>query len=241
MLSSCLFIFLGEAFRLGGQHTRCIGHEASYKMQIEASESHMRFITFIEKKYGVSCDIYINSYTTQYDNNIIDVYTSGDRNRLITATFNKTPIGLNNLWIDSLNDAIIDNYASITYMRIDLLLYPTFDSVYNLYWEQIMFPSICFIPHHIHCDDPRVSDVMIFVPAKYFYIIKQIKICHESWHLLIRENLSYADLDTMLPTFHDSDSAKDYNPIYSIVNRPISDHWHSEGKIFNKTIWPDIL
>ena len=47
-------------------------------------------------------------------------------------------------------------------------------------------------------------------------------------------DLTYDDLDTMINTYHDSDSSKDYNPLYYIVNRPENIIWHREGHIFNK-------
>ena len=59
---------------------------------------------------------------------------------------------------------------------------------------------------------------------------------HLSLSLLLRrvsKNLKYDDLDTMLRTFHDSDSAKDFNPLYYIVNRRQS-HVHHTKDIFNK-------
>ena len=60
-------------------------------------------------------------------------------------------------------------------------------------------------------------------------------ICHDTWCDLINTtDLTYNDLDTMINTYHDSDSFKDYNPLYYIVNRPESKIWHSKGHIFNK-------
>ena len=38
----------------------------------------------------------------------------------------------------------------------------------------------------------------------------------------------------MIHTYHDSDSYKDYNPLYYIVNRPESKETHSNGYIFDK-------
>ncbi len=64
-----------------------------------------------------------------------------------------------------------------------------------------------------------------------------IPIGHEMWQNLVDyAKLSYDDLDTMLTTFHDSDSAKDFNPLYYIVNRPESTVFHSKGYIFNKKL-----
>lgn len=76
---------------------------------------------------------------------------------------------------------------------------------------------------------------MLFLPKKYYKYINYIKIGHNCWfHLMENKNLKYDDLDTVVNTFHDSDSFKDFNPLYYIVNRSESKVFHSEGHIFNK-------
>jgi hypothetical protein len=64
--------------------------------------------------------------------------------------------------------------------------------------------------------------------------IKKIQLHHNSWHdLIVYHKLTYEDLDMMLNTYHDSDSAKDYNPIYYIVNRNVN-NTHRTKEIFDK-------
>jgi len=43
-------------------------------------------------------------------------------------------------------------------------------------------------------------------------------------------------MDVMINTYHDSDSQKDFNPLYYIVNRPENNVWHSENEIFTKPV-----
>ena len=119
-------------------------------------------------------------------------------------------------------------------MRIDLFLKDKFSEIFNPTSDKILFPSICFEPHH-KCDiHPRVNDMMMFIPKKYFYLINKITLNHGSWYDLITlYNLKYDDLDMMLDTYHDSDSAKDFNPIYYIVNRH-QEMNHTTTKIFDK-------
>lgn len=57
---------------------------------------------------------------------------------------------------------------------------------------------------------------------------------HETWYYLIQKGLTYDDMNTMINTYHDSDSEKDFNPLYYIVNRAQSTVWHSEGLLFDK-------
>ena len=109
-----------------------------------------------------------------------------------------------------------------------------FIEIFNPYSDKILFPSICFKPFHKCGIHPRVNDMMIFIPKKYFDFIKKIEICHGSWFQLIEwYKLNYDEIDTMLNTFHDSDSAKDLNPLYFIVNRPINKIHHTKD-LFNK-------
>ena len=51
-----------------------------------------------------------------------------------------------------------------------------------------------------------------------------------------KTDLTYKDIDTMIHTYHDSDSFKDYNPLYYIVNRQQTDIDHSKGYIFDKNV-----
>lgn len=41
-------------------------------------------------------------------------------------------------------------------------------------------------------------------------------------------------MDTMIHMYHDSDSYKDINPLYYIVNRAETRYFHSKGFIFDK-------
>jgi len=111
-----------------------------------------------------------------------------------------------------------------------------FMEIFNPKSDSILFPSICFEPHHKVGIHPRVSDMMMYVPKKYIDYFKQhrVNLGHNTWYDLIeRFNFNYTQLDMMLNTYHDSDSAKDYNPIYYIVNRP-ENSIHTTKKVFDK-------
>ena len=75
---------------------------------------------------------------------------------------------------------------------------------------------------------------MMFIPKKYFKFIKNVELNHNTWHdLIVFYNFKYKNIDTMLNTYHDSDSSKDFNPIYYIVNRNIN-NIHTTKEIFDK-------
>ena len=61
---------------------------------------------------------------------------------------------------------------------------------------------------------PRVSDT-IFVPKQYYKYLNHVFIedGHKMWDTMIPD-LTYHDLDTMIPTRHNSNSEKESNPLY---------------------------
>jgi len=227
-----LLIIIGESFRTGKQGTRLRGLPNSYDGQIKACTSHVHFIKKMKDIHDVDMDIIFQTYNTNYDKDIIKIY----ENYLIKYKFYENVIGLNNLFHNSILDiSDINIYDFIFYIRIDLFLKDFFTEIFNPHYKTITFPSICFKKFDRIGKDPRVNDTMLFIPKKYFTYIKSITINHDTWRNLVRRiGLTYDDLDAMLITYHDSDSYKDYNPIYYIVNRKESTVFHSEGYIFNK-------
>ena len=228
-----IIILLGESFRLGGQQNRNRGTVESYHAQMQACKSHIIFIERLIAKYNMeSVSVYISSYTTQFDNDLLSNYNK----YLIGNTLHSNVIGLNSLFHDSINKIKdIDKYDFILYVRIDLFLKEHFMETFNPTINMILFPTICWRALYKCGSNPRINDTLLFVPKKYYTYINKIVICHEAWHLLMNQTeLTYNDLDTMIHTYHDSDSFKDYNPLYYIVNRPETKVFHSEGHVFDK-------
>jgi len=73
-MNSLLMLF-GESFRLGGQGNRNRGSEESYKEQLNASLSHIKFIESL-KKNNINMTVSINSYTTKFNNSLNEIYKS---------------------------------------------------------------------------------------------------------------------------------------------------------------------
>ncbi len=141
---NALVIFLGESFRSGGQGTRQRGHKDSFDEQINASKSHINFLNHINDKYKFNkLDVHIATYTTLFQNDLLSIYEPYLNSKLLLDT----PIGLSKLFIDSLK--IISNlyqYAFILYIRIDLLLRPQFEKIYD---EYILYIRCIFIHKYI--------------------------------------------------------------------------------------------
>ena len=228
-----LLILFGESFRLGGQHSRNTGSPESFDAQIKAASSHMKWIECIQKD-DVRVDVSINSYTTAYDNHLANTYEGN----LIGQNFYSELIGQSALihrCVDTLQD--ISAYDFVLCMRIDLCLTDKFTEVFDPSSECILFPSVCwkFLGGDKVGSHPRVNDMMMYVPKRFAHLLNKINLGHRSWLELVEEHqLQYDDLDTMLDTYHDSDSAKDFNPIYYLVNRPFSTVWHSPHALFDK-------
>ena len=239
-----LVMILGESFRMGTQNTRTRGTPESYAEQIRACESHIAFLRYISNKYRMDhppC-VFVASYTTPFDAKLLYVY----RKYISGHRLYKDVVGINTLLQESLafilkNEKLTTmadlktKYDFILFLRIDLFLKDYFIKNFDPRADLILYPSICFLPYDKVGKHPRVNDTMMFVPAKYFEYFPSIEISHESWYYLVsRTDLTHEDLGTMVKTYHDSDSFKDWNPLYYIVNREQNQIFHSRGHEFDK-------
>jgi hypothetical protein len=229
-----LIILFGESFRFGGQHTNSRGLAKSYLEQIKAAQSHISFAQDLkEKNYNI--DFYISSYDTQYTSHLNKVYS----NNLIGSDYYLKLIGQHNLIHNAIKKIInLETYDFVLFMRIDLFLKDKFIEIFDPKWDKILFPTICYKPYHKSGIHPRVNDMIIYFPKKYFNYIKDIlynPTGHDLWkHYIDTTDLTYDDMDTMINTYHDSDSQKDFNPLYYIVNRQKSEIVHTKDDIFDK-------
>ncbi len=230
-----LIIIIGESFRLGGQGTRVRGVDESFNGQINACNSHIKFLDNLKNKFNCSSSVYISTYDTKYNQDLLNIYG----NYLIGHKIYNDTIGLTPLFTNS----IIDNknnlydYTFVFYLRIDLYLKNLFKDIFNPLWNNIRFPCICWKKDSIYNGKPRVNDMMLFVPNKFFDYLDKMSICHEAWYLFSTDlKINYNDMDVIINTYHDSDSQKDLNPLYYIVNRSESSVWHSKNYIFTRSI-----
>lgn len=227
-----LVIFLGESFRKGSQNTRVRGLPESRENQILACKSHLRFIEHVKRQHGMDLSVYIGTYSTPYTNDLLDIY----KDRIVGHKIYDNLIGTNNLFQNACNEIQDkDQYSFILYLRIDLCLKDEFFNVFNPRAKTIHFPTICWLKFNKVNSYPRVNDMMFQIPRKYYIYLPKLIISHDTWYILVTStDLTNEDLDVMITTYHDSDSEKDRNPLYYIVNRPESITFHSEGHTFDK-------
>jgi hypothetical protein len=228
----CLILIFGESFRTGSQHSRIRGKEESYSKQINAGNNHIKFFKFLEEKYNLQISLSLLTYVTEFDKDLKNIYSD----YIIKYESLNNLIGLNGLFHRSYSNINLDDYDFILYFRIDLFLKDYFFEVFDPNWKTIKFATILWGKNRSCGIYPPVNDMIIFIPKKYFVNLSDINLTlHCTWkYLILNTNLSNDDLDTMINTFHDSDSQKDFNPLYYIVNRPENTIWHDEGLIFNK-------
>lgn len=221
-----IFLIIGESFRTGEQGTRIRGDTCSYKEQMKAINSHIQFMSQFPTVKWIPI---IFSYTTKYDKEICKLYHP------VFSSFMEYPIGYDELFNTAKEYIITNNihYDFIFVSRIDLEFKPTFTKIFNPDWKTIRFPFICWKKDSITQDGyPRVSDTMVFIPNHYNLYV--ITLNHNSWSELCRQCFVYSDIDVMINTYHDSDSSKDKNPLYTIVNRSKTYKWNSPNDVFDK-------
>ena len=235
-----LIIFAGGSFRPDIHKCGIVGCDESYDEQIKACHSHIYFLEHIKSKYKLdSVNAYISTYSTKFNNDLLNIYIE----YLIGYSLLDKPIdgGLDGFFQKTIHDILnINQYDFILFMRIDIFLkeYFIINNVFNPYADKIFFLNITYVHDCVALQKyPRVSDVLIFIPKKYYSIFlnNYVNYWHDTWYHLREQNLvSNDDIDVMVNTFHDSNTKKDYNPFYYIVNRPQTDKWCSEGYIFEK-------
>lgn len=235
-----LIIIMGESFRSGSQNTRIRGQKESYDNQINACETHIKFLKTLNNKFKCNTSVFLSSYNTQYNDKLFSIY----KNYLIGNKMYDNVIGLTQLFKNSIeyNNKNINDYDFIFYFRIDLHLKDKFIEIFNPNWNTIKFSFICWKKDSIHRGKPRVSDTMIFIPKAFFSILNKIVIYHDTWYMLSHDlNISDENLDVMVYTYHDSDSEKDYNPLYNIINRSQNSNWDSVNEFFIRSTNVNII
>jgi hypothetical protein len=227
-----LLILIGECFRDGCSTSRTRDTENSLFTQKLACESHTKLIDDLYKNHNVIMDTIINTYTTKYEDQLKKWY--GDR--LIEYNSQDNLIGMQNLLNNITKKIDKSTYDFVFALRIDVILKEKFYEVFDHSWTRITFANICWIDCcRITNDEPRISDVMVFIPKRLFWIFdRYVYLWHDSWiNYKYSYNMTNDDLNFMIDTYHDSNPAMDWNPLYKFAGREESQIWHSEGHVLD--------
>ena len=231
-MNKALIVLGGASFRFGGQTTLISGIPESYQGQIDACNTHIKFAELLKNKFNIDTEFLIYTYSTCYNNDLINIYSKYKTYVHIQDDL----IGYSGIIKNCVNfintELNVDTYTFVHFIRIDLYLKDMFFEIFKLS-SYLKFSSICWTKWSVLFYDnkhyPRVADLMLYIPSCYFNIIKNniLELNHDSYVHFIKNNLEINDIGFYLDTYNDSDSAKDFNPLYYIVNRPQTTVWHS--------------
>lgn len=221
-------ILAGEAFRFGGQAVRVRDVEKAFEPQRRACFSHVSFFDRLKETKNLNCELFISSYSTKHQQDLLGWYGE----RLASYSFKENLIGLQGLIKDAIQEINFEEYESLLITRLDIEFKEYLSRVFDPTWNKIMFPSACWkVGAYLTKGrnwTPRISDTMEFVPRRLFgHVKRQFHLSHEAWLHYKRSGLTNSDLGLILDTYHDSDSAKDYNPLYKMAGRSESRKFHS--------------
>lgn len=247
-MTKLLLIIAGECFREGTQDSRLRDTDISVDNQIKATESHLSFIEHLKKTYNITTDIQLISYASKYENILINKYNEYYLRYKFYNTYHQDRTQLVNS--DKIDD--IEEYDSILAIRPDMYLKPFFYDIFDPYSTKICYPSVMWLFSLCNINQKQdwvlVNDTMMHIPKKYFDLVYH-KIGVKLYHMAILDYISHSraidepllfntDFNFFLKTLHDSDSHKDYNPIYTLVGRTENKNWYSYGY---QIIEPDFL
>ena len=231
-MKNALFVYIGESFRTGGQHTRVRGLRIAYDEQRIAAESHVDFMRSLD----FNCEAFVCTYDTEYAHELCSWYPCLVRSEIVSGS----PIGYGELFLRS--SALIDlaKYDFVMYIRIDLILKPFFRQIFDPNRPFVTYSSVVEI-NSCRCPSgaPCVGDMIMFVPRCLYDPVFTSKrkdvLSHDAADAL---NAMGVRVDTWLRTMHDANTQLDYNPIYKIANRPECPTWHSRNHVYvNGDIW----
>lgn len=210
-----LFLTIGAAFRMGGCGNQSVGDHKSYPEQKLASVSQVNFINFLESKYNINIEMIINSYTTQFDDELINWYG----HHVIKYFFHPKLIGWSNIYKTAIDLIENQEYDFIFIHRIDIVLKSHLKNVINIKSQKVTFPAKVHWWWLGKDGRHRPCDLMMFVPQKFFPLIFNNKLQCNHYALESMPQSFSKHLDYYISGFWDSDSLKQWNPLYRIVNR----------------------
>jgi hypothetical protein len=235
-------IIRGEAFRKGHQNNRNDGVSESYDEQKEACMTHKELVRSIESS-GYNVDIFIDTYKTQYDKDLLEWYgTNVKDSRFHEKKFSSQRELIKDA-VNMLKDTM-HTYDAIMILRIDIFLKEKFINEYDPSTETVQFPFVLWTLNIRTPDgNPMLADTIFHFPKQHYDKLRGLyeeKSWGDSNHAFLdiiplEHNVGYS---LMTKYFHDSDSAKDFNPYYKMIGRPESDKWHDgESKEFPRDFW----
>jgi hypothetical protein len=220
-----LLILRGYSFRYKGT----TGHWKSIFQQILCTLSHLKLIKTTIKKYGNNFDIALDTFSTPYDLILLFIL----RKYLVYKNIMSWPDysqidGILRLF--SQIECKMIEYDFILIARNDIILFDEFINKFNPDDDVIKFPFV-----HSHrtrrvygtSEYPIVGDAFMYLPKKYFFTLSIFNIIASGFHMHdIVHMMKYAqfdfEFDFYCNTYHDTNTATEWNPLYRMSGRPHS-------------------
>ena len=255
----CLFFAAGAAFRSKPRPgDASIGSPLAAPHQHLAVASQLAFLADLEARHGMRCEISVSTFTgsAELDEELRGAYGATGLQLRRFEALERQP-SLNEMFLSAFSPALVSDdgadatsdavaYDFAIYMRVDVMLRPFFTEVFDPRWDTTRFAFIeWFAPpggwdrtavgsYVWNTTHPRIADMLMFVPRRNFETVPMGGIAHEAWSNLLKKGVPRSAGDVMLRTYHDADSAKDWNPLYELANRPETLTWHNAG-----FFWPE--
>lgn len=252
-MKKALFVTAGGSFRSGGGRTSggsvytIMGLENSYNEQKLATNTHLEYIDYL-KNQGYGVDVLVGTYETQYTQDLLSWYKTRT-SKLEAKLFDFTPnsetflekpsgapgYGLSRMFQLTLDKINLDCYDFIVYIRVDVVIknINLFISKLNIQTKRLLLGFNLMDPYLAYGGlHPFPTDMIMFVPNNLFSKIdfSNIEIFHSIWKWFAEKcNLTENDIGYIIDTMHDSDSAKDWNPLYRLANRFSVSKWSGVG------------
>jgi len=233
MNKGCLILY-GESFREGKQLERTRDTEKSFDNQMKACDSHVKFIEKM-KKNNIQIDVSISTYCTKYEKELKKKYS--DYNLFYTCEtemIKNVATSIKYIATQGIKNINLNDYSFILITRNDICFKDEFINRFKPS-DRIQFVSQHWTKNDCFMEDsrlyPEVNNIILYIPKKYYFITKDLRIHHDSWKYFIQHmGLKDSDMEFMLDTYHDSDSYKDYNPFYYMVGRDQTNIWYDATK-----------
>jgi hypothetical protein len=225
MTKTCAVVIRGDSFRLGNQGNQNCGNPASINDQLAAAQSHVKLCNYL-CKIGYEPHIYLTTVATHFTNKLLEIYKPFLNHKNILTQPLPSQGGAIHTAVNAVDPK---KYDCIMIVRVDIELYDKFIESVTID-DCITFVSVCWYKcRKTPKSNPRINDTFYQFPRKQFGILELVQ---KSPHIYGHNFLDYVTYSTsnirfMTPYYYDSDSFKDYNPYYRIVNREVSSIIHS--------------
>jgi len=233
-VSRCGAVMLvGQAFRFGGQGNQNVGSDQSKKEQFEAFQSHKNLLNHLEEKYGCRPNIFLKTQSTKFDEEVREFF--GDDLKVAEFSNGDRDSMTNTKDFIELFEKSEESFPYYLMVRIDMILKPKFLEILDPNIDAVQFTHLTWKSNYEVDGYGRVADLIFCFPRKQMFTYasyRDVKLYHNLIRDMRQKNFN-GKFHAMIESLHDSDSAKDWTPLYRIANRRECQENNSEGWVYS--------